>query len=268
MSTCEFDYLYLPPCVQGPWQNISLAFINFTSTGSAQKFFSVFAKGGSRTDAVQNAKEPGSQLRCRMSPAHVQGLLANIENFVASNGTSALTSSHFTPLVFINGFQVRNLQSYVLAKLGPDRVMKLSMQSNHSKVYSKVRSSGWNCVSDLEQVDLANMRSTSNVAPNLDSGQTVQLQGLGGVIEDGVLAGSMPSCYAEPQFHKRAEPEHGWHKMNLSPSESPSSVEIAMDSHDAFIAKCLHTLKTIDTITNGYNPHKKYLVLGYDVLYL
>eukprot|EP00933_Yihiella_yeosuensis_P065746 TRINITY_DN69718_c0_g1_i1.p1 TRINITY_DN69718_c0_g1~~TRINITY_DN69718_c0_g1_i1.p1 ORF type:complete len:331 (-),score=23.06 TRINITY_DN69718_c0_g1_i1:124-1011(-) len=119
LTTKDFDYVYLPPSVRNPSSNICLAFVNFRSTEAAEKFYHFFSKGGNYT-AAKNAKDP-KRFQCRVSPAHIQGLYANIAHFVACNGTAALESGHSPPAVFQDGIRVTNLRNFVLSTgmIGP-----------------------------------------------------------------------------------------------------------------------------------------------------
>jgi len=89
----EYDFFYLPMDTHNR-TNVGYAFINFVSQDQMESFARVFS--GS------NFKDHSSQKVARVSPAHVQGFYANVQQFWDRAVTHS-RNSQYRPMVVLNG---------------------------------------------------------------------------------------------------------------------------------------------------------------------
>lgn len=82
------------PCSKGDF-NIGYAFVTFSTPEAAQTCF--YAMSGQSWTSCKNSKQ------CRVVPARVQGVSANLEQYVQNLGGSRYLHSPYAPLVFSQG---------------------------------------------------------------------------------------------------------------------------------------------------------------------
>mmetsp|Transcript_87121 Transcript_87121/g.137496 ORF Transcript_87121/g.137496 Transcript_87121/m.137496 type:complete len:424 (-) Transcript_87121:79-1350(-) len=103
----RYDFFYLPMDVHNR-TNVGYAFINFLTPEDAQRFYNIFKE--------YMFKRHSSKKIAGVSPAHVQGLLSNLEHFL-NRAVTQSRDSQYRPIVFLDG-QRWELQE-ALAKLKP-----------------------------------------------------------------------------------------------------------------------------------------------------
>lgn len=91
----RFDFFYLPMDVHNR-TNVGYAFINFLTPADAQTFFFTFRD--------YMFKRHSSKKIAGVSPAHVQGLVLNLQNFLNKAVTQS-RDSQYRPVVFVNGIR-------------------------------------------------------------------------------------------------------------------------------------------------------------------
>mmetsp|Transcript_157928 Transcript_157928/g.294598 ORF Transcript_157928/g.294598 Transcript_157928/m.294598 type:complete len:363 (+) Transcript_157928:87-1175(+) len=91
----RFDFFYLPMDVHNR-TNVGYAFINFLTPADAQTFFFTFRD--------YMFKRHSSKKIAGVSPAHVQGLVGNLQNFLNKAVTQS-RDSQYRPVVFVNGIR-------------------------------------------------------------------------------------------------------------------------------------------------------------------
>jgi hypothetical protein len=89
----RYDFFYLPMDVHNR-TNVGYAFINFLTPDDAQRFYNIFKE--------YMFKRHSSKKIAGVSPAHVQGLLSNLEHFL-NRAVTQSRDGQYRPIVFLDG---------------------------------------------------------------------------------------------------------------------------------------------------------------------